>query len=325
MENAAHPLSNWIPNKLVEIDSKVYFEWIYLGDKRYVDPFFDETLMKCKGHYNNSTRYKVVSSVENLIDWSVGLVSAALKSLLFHVSRCGSTMMCQSLAVSPQNIVVSEAPILDQIIRSDFFDLDKKRVLIKSVIALLGQKRFVEEKNLIVKLDSWHIFEINELRAIFPELPFVLLYRNPTEVLQSHAKLKGMHMVPNLLPATIFGISEEDIQTISFQQYGAVVLEKYFQSYLDFYGTDKNVSLYNYNEGMKSVLERFLSFIDADYFVEEVDQMCERLTRHSKNGDVAFKGDSFVNEILAIDLTKGNSLYEKLNNSIAKSLVANIR
>lgn len=325
MENVAHPISNWIPNKLVEIDGKVYFEWIYLGDKRYVDPFFDETLMKCKSHYNNSTRYKVVSSVENVIDWSAGLVSAELKSLLFHVSRCGSTMMCQSLAVSPQNIVVSEAPILDQIIRSDFFDLDKKRVLIKSVIALLGQKRFVEEKNLIVKLDSWHVFEIDELRAIFPELPFVLLYRDPSEVLKSHAKLKGMHMVPNLLPATIFGISEEDIQTISFQQYGAVVLEKYFQSYIDFFKTDKNVSMYNYNEGMKSVLERFLSFIDADYFVEEVDQMCERLTKHSKNGDVAFKGDSFVNEILAIDLTKGNSLYEKLNSSIAKSLVANIR
>lgn len=324
MENAAHPLLNWIPNKLIETAGNVYFEWIYLGDKRYVDPFFEETLVKCKGHYNNSTRYKVVSSVENLIQWSSELVSAELRSLLFHVSRCGSTMMCQSLAVSPQNIVVSEAPIIDQIIRSALFDLDKKRMLIKSVIALLGQKRFSDEKNLIIKLDSWHIFQIDELRAIFPELPFVLLYRNPSEVLKSHAKLKGMHMVPNLLPAAVFGISNEEIQAISFQQYGAVVLEKYFQSYLDFYETDKNVSMYNYNEGMKSILEQFLSFIDADYFVEEVDQMCERLTRHSKNGDVTFKGDSFVNDILAIDLTKGNSLYEKLNSRIAKSLAPHI-
>jgi hypothetical protein len=324
MENADHPLLNWIPYKLVETDGNVYFEWIYLGDKRYVDPFFDETLMKCKVHCNNSTRYKVVSSVENLIDWSAELVCVELKSLLFHVSRCGSTMMTQSLAISPQNIVVSEAPIIDQIIRSNFFDLDKKREVIKSVIALLGQKRFSEEKNLIVKLDSWHIFQIDQLRSIFPELPFALLYRNPIEVLQSHAKLKGMHMVPNLLPASVFGISDEEIEVISFQQYGVVVLEKYFQAYLDFYGTDKNVVMYNYEEGMKSILERFLSFIDADYFVEEVDQMCERLTRHSKKGDVTFKGDSFTDDVLVIDLTKGNSLYEKLNSSMAKSLVTNI-
>ncbi|MCV9930972.1 sulfotransferase family protein [Flavobacterium sp. LS1R47] len=324
MENADHPLLNWIPYKLVETDNEVYFEWIYLGDKKYVDPFFDETLMKCKVHYNNSTRYRVVSSVENLIEWSTELVSTELKSLLFHVSRCGSTMMTQSLAISPQNIVVSEAPIIDQIIRSDLFDLDKKRELIKSVIVLLGQKRFSEEKNLIVKLDSWHIFEVNQLRLIFPELPFVLLYRNPAEVLKSHAKLKGMHMVPNLLPASIFGISDQEIQEISFHQYGAVVLEKYFQAYLDFYATDKNVSIYNYKDGMKSVLERFLSFIDADYFVEEVDQMCERLNRHSKNENVVFKGDSFGNDALVIDLVKANTLYEKLDNSIAEYGAVNI-
>ncbi|MBF7090068.1 sulfotransferase family protein [Flavobacterium sp. ALJ2] len=324
MENADHPLLNWIPYKLVETDNDVYFEWIYLGDKRYVDPFFDETLMRCKVHYNNSTRYKVVSSVDNLIEWSKVLVSTELKSLLFHVSRCGSTMICQSLAVSPQNIVVSEAPILDQIIRSDLFDLDKKREVVKSVIRLLGQKRFIEEKNLIVKLDSWHIFQINELRSIFPKLPFVLLYRNPSEVLKSHAKFKGMHMVPNLLPASIFGISYEEIQTISFQQYGAVVLEKYFQAYLDFYITDKNVSMYNYKDGMKSVLERFLSLIDADYFVDEVDQMCERLMRHSKDENVIFKGDTFVNDTLGLDLAKANTLYEKLDNSITEHTVVTI-
>jgi hypothetical protein len=324
MENADHPLLNWIPYKLVEIDNDAYFEWIYLGDKRYVDPFFDETLMKCKVHYNNSTRYKVVSSVENLIDWSIELICVELKSLLFHVSRCGSTMMTQSLAISSQNIVVAEAPIIDQIIRSDFFDLDKKRKIIKSIIALLGQKRFSEEKNLIIKLDSWHIFQIDQLRSIFPKLPFVLLYRNPTEVLKSHTQLKGMHMVPNLLPSSIFGISAQEIQEISFHQYGAVVLEKYFQAYLDFYAIDKNVSMYNYKVGMKSIMERFLSFIDADFFIEEIDQMCERLNRHSKNGNVVFKGDSFVDDVLTIDLVKANALYEKLDNSIADYMAVNI-
>ncbi|MEP6929748.1 MAG: sulfotransferase family protein [Flavobacterium sp.] len=321
MENINHPLLHWIPNKLIEKEGEVYFEWIYLGDKRYLDPFFEETLVKCISHPNNSKRFKVVSSAENLIDWAAQLVSAELKAFVFHVSRCGSTMLAQSLAVSPQNIVVAEAPIIDAIVRSEFFDLDKKRVLIKAVISLLGQKRFPEEKNLVVKLDSWHIFEADELRSIFPELPFVLLYRNPTEVLKSHSKLKGMHMVPNLIPSKIFGITNKEIEEITFQQYSAVVLEKYFQAYFDFHQTDQNVSVYNYKEGMRDILEKVIDIIDGDYYIEEIDQMYERLKKHSKNETNVFNGDSFLSENIEIDITKVNQLYEKLERKLSGQLV----
>lgn len=116
------------------------------GRKRYSDPFFDETMIKCRSHSSNSKMFKVVSTVENLIDWSAQLISAELKAFVFHISRCGSTMLAQSLAVSPQNIIVSEAPIIDQILRSEFFDLDKKRTLVKAIIAILGQKRFRKKR-----------------------------------------------------------------------------------------------------------------------------------------------------------------------------------
>lgn len=321
MENIDHPLLHWIPNKLIEKEGEVCFEWIYLGDKRYLDPFFEETLVKCIGHPNNLKKIKVVSTADNLIDWAGELVSTELKALVFHVSRCGSTMLAQSLAVSPQNIVVAEAPIIDAIIRSELFDLGKKRVLIKAVIAILGQKRFPEEKNLVVKLDSWHIFEAGELRSIFPELPFVLLFRNPTEVLKSHSKLKGMHMVPNLLPSKIFGITSKEIEEISFQQYSAVVLEKYYQAYFDFHETDQNVLVYNYKDGMRDILEKVIDMIDGDYYIEEIDQMHERLKKHSKNETNAFNGDSFLSENLAIDLTRVNHLYEKLESKLSGQLV----
>ena len=319
-ENINHPLLHWIPNKLIEKDDKIYFEWIYLGEKRYLEPFFEETLSKCQSHSVNSKRFKVVSTAENLIDWAAQLTSADLKAFVFHVSRCGSTMLAQSLAVSPQNIVVAEAPIIDLILRSKAFDLAKKRDLIKAVIRILGQKRFPDEKNLIIKLDSWHIFKTSELRSIFPELPFVLLYRNPVEVLKSHSKLRGMHMVPNLLPADVFGLSNQEIDEIDFHQYGAVVLEEYFKAYNDFSEKDPNVSIYNYNEGMKTILDRFLTIINADYYIEEVDQMYERLKKHSKNEKSAFTGDVFINEKLPIDVEKVNYLYKRLDEKITGQL-----
>jgi hypothetical protein len=316
MENANHPLFNWIPYKLIEKDGEAYFEWIYLADIKYLDPFFDETISKCRSNAYNSKQFKVVSTAENLIDWSTVLISTELKSLIFHVSRCGSTMLSQSLATSSENIMISEAPIIDEILRSDNFDLNKKTSLLKSVIALLGQKRFPEQKNLIVKLDAWHIFNADYLRSIFPEIPFALLYRNPVEVLKSHQKMTGMHMVPNLLPSRVFGIMAKEINEISFQQYGALVLEKYFQAFLNFYEIDQNVTKLNYNEGMKNVVEKFISFIDVDYTNVELDKMYERLKKHSKNESASFEGDSFKEETLQIDFTQVNTLHAKLNNTL---------
>jgi len=316
MENLNHPLFNWIPYKLIEKDNEIYFEWIYLADIKYADPFFDESIAKCKSHAYNSKQFKVVSTVENLIEWSNELISVELKSLVFHVSRCGSTMLSQSLATSSENIMISEAPIIDQILRSDLFSLEKKTVLLQSVIKLLGQKRFPEQQHLIIKLDAWHIFKASYLRSIFPDMPFALLYRNPTEVLKSHQKMMGMHMVPNVLPSEIFGISLKEVHDLSFQQYGGLVLEKYFQEFLDFYKTDQNVVMLNYNDGMKAVVEKFIGFIKVDYSNDEVEKIYDRLKRHSKNENAVFAGDQFKEETLQIDFSKLDVLHEKLNNSL---------
>jgi len=316
MENKNHPLSNWIPYKLLEIDNEIYFEWIYLADLRYAEPFFEETIAKCRSHAYNSNRFKVITTAENLIDWSSILISAELKSLIFHVSRCGSTMISQSLATSSENIMISEAPIIDEILRNDNLDFHKKTVLLKAVMALLGQKRFPEQKHLIIKLDAWHIFNAYFLRSIFSETPFALLYRNPIEVLKSHQKLAGMHMIPNLLPANIFGITDKEMGEISLYQYGALVLEKYFQEFLDFYKSDQKVTKLDYNEGMKNVIEKFISFIHVDYSDAELEKMYERLNKHSKNENAVFEGDSFKEEALEVDFAKVNLLHEKLVNSL---------
>ena len=114
MENIKDLVSNWIPIKLIEIDNEIYFEWIYFADIPFADPFFEETIAKCKKHNYNSKRFKLISTADNIIDWSKELDSVELKGLVFHVSRCGSTMLSQSMATSSENIMVcySLKPIL---------------------------------------------------------------------------------------------------------------------------------------------------------------------------------------------------------------------
>ncbi|KAF2509219.1 sulfotransferase family protein [Flavobacterium zhairuonense] len=314
MKKQEHPLFNWIPYKLVEKENEVYFEWIYLGEIKFEDPFFDETILRCKSHKSNSKMVKVLSTAENLIEWSNEIESLPLKSLVFHVSRCGSTLLSQCLSTSSENIMISEGPIIDEILRTNYFDWDKKVVLLKSVLKFLGQKRFPEQKYLILKMDAWHIFKAAFFRSVFPKLPFALLYRNPNEVLKSHQKLPGMHMVPNIIPPDVFGITAKEVEERSFQQYGALVLEKYFQAFLDFHESDHNVTILNYNEGMKNAIKKFISFIHIHYIDNEHEKMLERLKKHSKNESVVFTGDIFKEESLEVDFSRLTVLYEKLNN-----------
>ncbi len=71
------------------------------------------------------------------------------------------------------------------------------------------------------------------------------------------------------------------------------------------------------NEGMKNVVEKFISFINVDYSSDELEKMYERLTKHSKNANAVFEGDSFKEEVLQIDFTKVDALHEKLSPSFA--------
>ncbi|WP_433764500.1 sulfotransferase family protein [Flavobacterium ginsenosidimutans] len=320
MENVKDFISNWIPINLVEKKDEIYFEWSYFSDIPFAEPFFEETIVKCRSHSYNSKRFRLVSTAENIIEWSKELDSVELKGLVFHVSRCGSTMLSQSLATSSSNIMVSEAPIVDQILRSDAFNEDAKTVLLKSVLRFLGQKRFPDQKHLIIKLDAWSIFKAPYLRSVFSEIPFALLYRNPGDVLRSHQKMAGMHMVPNIIPSSVFGITSKEIEELSFYEYQALVLEKYFQSFLDFYETDQNVIILNYNDGMKNVIERFIAFINIDYSEIEINTMLERLKKHSKNEQAVFIGDSYKDDILSVNLAHLNVLHEKLNANFIEDL-----
>jgi hypothetical protein len=69
----------------------------------------------------------------------------------------------------------------------------------------------------------------------------------------------------------------------------------------------------NYNKGMKLVLEKFISFAKIYCSIDEINQMFERLKKHSKNENTVFKGDFYLDDTFAIDFTKLNILHEILN------------
>src|SRR5690606_34626620 len=124
------------------------------------------------------------------------LPAVAPTAFIFHVSRCGSTLLSQLLDLDEANIVLSEVPLLDQLLRlpETFPGISRaqQETALQATIRLLGQKRTGHEKQLFIKLDSWHVFFAATLRKQYPSVPFILLYRAPDEVFESHRRHRGM-------------------------------------------------------------------------------------------------------------------------------------
>ncbi len=48
-------------------------------------------------------------------------------------------------------------------------------------------------------------------RKLYPQTPFILLYRQPGEVIRSQQKRRGMQSIPGLLEPEIFGFTKNEI------------------------------------------------------------------------------------------------------------------
>jgi hypothetical protein len=78
--------------------------------------------------------------------------------------------------------------------------------LLRAVVGALGRDRLGGAGHYIVKLDSWHTLALPLFRLAFPDTPWVFLYRDPVEILVSHARMAGAQTVPGAMPFDPYGI-----------------------------------------------------------------------------------------------------------------------
>jgi hypothetical protein len=280
-------LSKWLPYKLFYHQNQVLCRWIYAGEKKFTEPFFDETVLKCLSHPYNSNLFKSVADVQLLHQWSHGIDCIKPTAFIFHVSRCGSTLLSQLLSLPDQNIVLSEVPFLDELLRLPIKDSMIPEAhcdeLYKAALSFYGQRRTKLERHLFIKVDSWHILFYNRLRKMYPGILFVLLYHTPNGVVCSHQRKRGIHAIPGILEAELFGFDPEEIKQLSLDVYLIKVLEKYYDAYIDVIQHDSQCLIANYSEGILNILKRIEDRIEMQFSKSELEKMKQRAAFDAKN------------------------------------------
>jgi len=223
----AASLKGYIPYKISRLDNTYMVDWCRLGENRFTEPFFEQTIGRCLSHPDQ--RSLLARTPLALIeDYPKHLSGLYPSGFIFHMSRCGSTLVSRMLASLPKTVVISEAPPIDVVLRLRYQDprlTEEERVLlIQQLIQALCQKRTGLETCSVIKFDAWSISELPMIERAFPGVPWIFIYRDPVEVLVSHFRKRGMHMVPGLLEPALFGMEPDEIHEMPHEEYCARVL-----------------------------------------------------------------------------------------------------
>lgn len=286
-------LLDWIPYRLMQDNDQALCRWLYVGEKEFTEPFFDSTISLCQQAPQNSQLKRSVSDADALKQWKEYTNPVEPGALIFHVSRCGSTLVSQLLASSKENIVLSEVPFFDELLMGKSgVDIDvPDTALLSAAIAFHTHQRHPAQQRFFIKTDSWHMFYYQQYRELFPALPLILLYREPAAVIRSQKKNPGMHAVQGLSPARLFDIKDE-LKTR--EAYMGAVLEQYYQRFLMIAQQDKNAVLVNYGDGVSAMMEKISVAAGITPTEEQRAIWLERSQYHAKFPGESFKGDTEV-------------------------------
>lgn len=219
-DGTACPSACWRPVSMSAAPAGPLVDWHCFSGIATDTPFFEEAIRRAGGRPFN-----------RIFAWRMALgdmmrappEAAEPAGFIFHLSRCGSTLVHRMLAASGLAVCVSEAAVFDQALQlchdSTLTDSVRCQVL-RTMAACLANDG--SGRPLVLKLDAWHILHWRLLHAAFPATPMVFLHRDPVEILVSQRRQPGMQAVPHAAMAVACGIADHD--SLGLDEYGARLL-----------------------------------------------------------------------------------------------------
>jgi hypothetical protein len=302
-----------VPASVIIENNKPLFQMVHVGNRSFRESFFDETLAQLKSVDKDWKARKF--NVNQLLQLSEETESLNPSLLIFHVSRCGSTLISQMLAQSDACLALSEVPLFDEWLRISErgiqIDPDLHCKILLAIIRIHAQIKNKNEKFLIIKWDSWHLMFFDVIRKLFPDTPSLFMYRDPKEVYASQMRSPAMHAVPGFVHPSVFGWQPQQLVGMNHMNYFPFVLEKYFFEMKSIIHRDKNLKLLPYRKNAEINLNVALQLMN--YSPDDVvkQQMLERAKFHSKKPKEVFDKDP--EEEFQVNLFGSPQIYHELN------------
>jgi len=203
------PARGWMPSRSVATAGAPMLDWAWMGSARLTAPFYEDEVRRASFR-PFSRMFRTRTSLDALIEAAPSSEPAVPDGLIFHLSRCGSTLVSQMLAAVPHHIVASEPEPLDAVVQwasTSDAPLERQVAALRAIADAIGRDRGDGARRFFLKLDSWHVTALPLFRAAFPDTPWIFLYRDPVEIMVSQMRVRGLQTVAGGLPPHVFAIA----------------------------------------------------------------------------------------------------------------------
>ena len=272
-------------------------DWAHFGELRLVDPFFEQSIGAAL-RPPATLLFRHRCTLDRL-EAEFGAIAPQLPpaGFVFHLSRCGSTLLAQVLAASPRHRVLSEAPPIDQLLAHDAaagLPRPRRIARLRALINAFARRRFPEERRLFIKWDVWHTLHLDIIQEAFPDTPWIYLHRDPVEILVSQRRQRGNQFLPGVMNPLCFGIAPAELPTLDFDTYAARVLGASASAAVRALSRPGHRGIAVDYSCLRDSLSRLLSdhFRLSDCDAEEEAAMQAAAARNSKNPTTPFLTDA---------------------------------
>lgn len=162
------------------------------------EPFLEDDLLRLQ---RASAAHQLFNPRTRLPAPGEGPAATPPAGFILHLSRCGSTLASGALAALDDAVVLSESPLLTDWLLDDTLAPAMRQSALPALVALQSGC-FPGRGRVVVKWNAWDLPAWPAIAAAFPGVPALLLFRDPVEILASHARTPGRHMAgdPALAP-----------------------------------------------------------------------------------------------------------------------------
>lgn len=281
-------LKGWAPIDAVVVDGRPGVAWMDMDGVEFVEPFFQQTVERLKSEHPE--RRELFTEFDTLVQLERTFESVPPTGFIFHSSRCGSTLLANACRALIGAIVLSESPAIDKLIARFITDTDEHgtkaklySVFLRGVVKALGQRRTGEERHLFVKFACCSVSQIERVQPLWPEVPWVFLYRDPVETIVSNVQNlpswlldEDRRVLASITGSSIAAVSEMTMEELCARAIGS------------FYSTahrvaNKRALLLNYQQLSLTEISKVMQFFGIRPAATEMETIARQSQTYSKS------------------------------------------
>ena len=301
-------LKGMLPVDAVVVDGRPGLWWMDMSGVSLAEPFFQQTVERAK---TDGNRRELFTEFDVLLQLEKQLDSVPPTGFIFHSSRCGSTLVANACRAINNSIVLSEANAIDKLIARFITDAGDVKtslysVLLRGVVNALAQRRSGNEEHLFIKFACCSFAQIERIRRIWPNVPWLFLYRDPVETIVSNLRDVPPWLLDNdrRVLASIVGTPADEVAGMPLEELCARTIGSLFSTAHRL--ANAGQLLLNYKQLSVSVISSVLSFFKVSPSTAELETIERANHLYSKEAYVqrTFSADADAKQKLASDAVR---------------------